>query len=133
MTERMIPSTIAIAAYFFNTGREVIKGMADIEGDREEGITTVSTLLGARGAAIVGAILCYIGAIPVVLVVIDPPSGFGTIGQLGLGVAVSFGLIVISYNIYNPSPTTSRRTKKTILWVFLLVMMSTLVDAIAQL
>ncbi len=128
-----ISSTIAIAAFFFNLGREVIKGIADINGDSEHGITTVATLLGARGAALTGAVLCWIGVFPVALLIANPPDNLGTVGSVGLFVSVMLGVCFPLYNVMNPSAVVSRRTKKTILYVFLIAMVSTFVDGLTQL
>jgi geranylgeranylglycerol-phosphate geranylgeranyltransferase len=47
----------ASMAFLSNTGREVTKGIVDIEGDAKEGIKTVAVSYGARAAAVAAAFL----------------------------------------------------------------------------
>jgi geranylgeranylglycerol-phosphate geranylgeranyltransferase len=51
-----------LIAFLSNTGREVTKGVVDIEGDRSKGIKTVAVRFGARIAAVV-AVVFYVSAV----------------------------------------------------------------------
>lgn len=44
-------SLFLLMAFLSNTGREVLKGMADVEGDRRRGIRTLAVSRGPKGAA----------------------------------------------------------------------------------
>jgi geranylgeranylglycerol-phosphate geranylgeranyltransferase len=51
-----------VIAFLSNTGREVTKGVVDIEGDKAKGIKTVAARFGARIAAVV-AVVFYVSAV----------------------------------------------------------------------
>ncbi|MGC8661504.1 MAG: geranylgeranylglycerol-phosphate geranylgeranyltransferase [Nitrososphaeria archaeon] len=63
--------SLALTAFFAGVGREVIKGISDIEGDAKMGVKTVAVTRGSRQAAIIstGFIIAAITAsyIPVLL------------------------------------------------------------------
>lgn len=69
---------IGLYAFFLNWGREVIKGIRDIEGDRDGGVNTIAVRFGARGAAIAGSILLLIGGLWTLPLIFDWSSGFLT-------------------------------------------------------
>lgn len=52
----------AVIAFLSNTGREVTKGVVDIEGDKLKGIKTVAVRFGGRIAAVV-AVAFYVSAV----------------------------------------------------------------------
>ncbi|MEM0205247.1 MAG: UbiA family prenyltransferase [Nitrososphaerota archaeon] len=52
----------ALLAFLANTGREVIKGISDVEGDALRGVRSVARSMGERSAAILGAAL-YVSAV----------------------------------------------------------------------
>jgi geranylgeranylglycerol-phosphate geranylgeranyltransferase len=49
-------------AFLSNTGREITKGIADVKGDKAQGMKTLAVRYGERNAAIV-AVLFYIFAV----------------------------------------------------------------------
>jgi geranylgeranylglycerol-phosphate geranylgeranyltransferase len=49
----------AIIAFLSNTGREIIKGIVDVEGDRAHNIRTVSVTYGEKTAAVVATIFSF--------------------------------------------------------------------------
>ena len=53
---------VALIAFLSNTGREVTKGIVDMEGDEASGIKTLAVSNGPRSASRF-AVLCYISAI----------------------------------------------------------------------
>lgn len=62
--------SLGIFAFFWNWGREVIKDIIDIEGDKTAGMKTIAVRFGARGAAIIGSLLfgiAIIGTLPLIL------------------------------------------------------------------
>jgi len=52
---RSLLSMMALTAFFSGVGREVVKGMADVEGDAKRGVSSVARRSGPRTAAFVGA------------------------------------------------------------------------------
>jgi len=60
----LTPIVIAFTgmAFFSTVGREIIKGIADVEGDKLEGVRTVAAIYGSRKAAFL-ALLFYVLAV----------------------------------------------------------------------
>ncbi len=58
----IFPETLGFAAFVLNFGREIMKGIMDIEGDRKNNVTTVATAFGVKATAVISAIT-YILAI----------------------------------------------------------------------
>jgi geranylgeranylglycerol-phosphate geranylgeranyltransferase len=79
----------ALIAFLANTGREVTKGIVDVEGDRASGISTVAVSGGPALAAWV-SVACYLSAVLVSLV----PVYLGLVSVWYVPfVALSVGLI----------------------------------------
>jgi geranylgeranylglycerol-phosphate geranylgeranyltransferase len=59
VVENLKLSVILFAAMAFlsNTGREVVKGIVDVEGDRSQNVRTIALLFGERTAAVLSSIL----------------------------------------------------------------------------
>ncbi|MEM2865594.1 MAG: UbiA family prenyltransferase [Candidatus Hadarchaeales archaeon] len=55
-------SFFLLMAFLSNTGREILKGMADVEGDRRRGIRTLAVSRGQKGAASF-VLLFYLSAV----------------------------------------------------------------------
>ena len=49
-----------VMAFLSNTGREVAKGIVDVEGDRSKDVKTIAVLYGERNAAVVSAVLVFL-------------------------------------------------------------------------
>ena len=49
----------ASMAFLSNTGREITKGIVDVEGDSSEGVKTLAVRFGEKNAAIGRSILCF--------------------------------------------------------------------------
>lgn len=107
----------ALMAFLANTGREVTKGIVDLEGDKALGIRTVAVSNGVVSAARLSAVL-YISAAAV-----SPfPLYVGLVSHwYVLFVSITdLGLLLLSLSlIKNPSRENSRRVKN---WVRLLMM-----------
>ena len=54
---------ISLMAFLSNLGREVIKGIIDVEGDRAAGVKTVAVVLGIRAAQAIGATFVILAVI----------------------------------------------------------------------
>lgn len=104
--------------FLANTGREIIKGIADIVGDSVKGIKTVAVKYGAKNAALIATSL-VLAAIALSLL---PPL----LGYVGLfyNLFVSLADILFLYNIYfllkKPNPTTALKVKRHMLFAMLL-------------
>ena len=106
----------ALLAFLANTGREVIKGMTDVEGDARRNVMTIARVRGLQAAARLGATL-YLAA-----VALSPlPYLLGVAGPLYLP-AVSLADAGFVYSCFkllkNPDPETARRQKNlTLIWM----------------
>jgi geranylgeranylglycerol-phosphate geranylgeranyltransferase len=49
-----------VMAFLSNTGREIAKGIVDVEGDRSRHVKTIAVLYGERNAAAVSAVLVFL-------------------------------------------------------------------------
>ncbi len=125
----IIPTSGIFVAMVFlaNTGREVIKGIADVEGDRKSNIRTVAVLYGEKKAAIVATLL-YLSAVsltplPLLLGIVSSwfiPFAFFT----------DMGLILASILLLlNPSKENARRIKNRSLWWFMSGLLAFIVGA----
>ncbi len=108
----------AIPVFLSNTGREVIKGITDMEGDALRGVKTVARTLGARAAASLGALL-YLSAVAV--------SPLPYLLNLTSWTYMAIVLIADAGFIYsaasilgNPSPENAYRVKqRTLIWMLI--------------
>ena len=101
--------------FLSNTGREVTKGIVDVQGDRRNHIGTVAVLYGEQRAAIVGAAL-YLSA--VVLTPLPWFWGIVSFWFLPFVVLTDMGLVLSSVLlVLNPSRENARRVKnRSLLW-----------------
>jgi geranylgeranylglycerol-phosphate geranylgeranyltransferase len=109
---------IFVAVVFFsNTGREVTKGIVDLEGDREKNIRTVAVLHGEKKAAVVAAAL-HISAVS--LTPVPWFVGMVFFWYLPFVVLTDMGLILASILLLlNPSRENAKRIKNRELAWFL--------------
>ena len=120
--------SIGLYAFFMNWGREVIKGIRDIDGDRESGIKTIAVRFGPKGGAIGGSVLLLIAVawtIPLILY----PTGSITIPIILL----IFDLVII-YRcirlISSPTAAYANSTKRLFLYLMLIAVITLLIDQI---
>lgn len=66
----------AFMAFFSNTGREVVKGIVDVEGDKSQNIRTIAVTYGEKTAAIVASIFFIMAVVlnllPLLLNLVSP-------------------------------------------------------------
>jgi len=107
-----------VLAFLANTGREVIKGMADVEGDARRDVKTLARLYGLDKAAMVGAGL-YVAA--VVLSPFPYLMGLTNVAYLYVVTAADSGFIYSCIRILsNPTPSEAVRQKNlTLVWMLL--------------
>ncbi|MHA1115671.1 MAG: UbiA family prenyltransferase [Candidatus Heimdallarchaeaceae archaeon] len=126
-----VPTIVGLAAASGNVGREVIKGLPDIEGDKKAGNKTIAVLFGPRVAGIVGAffLLGLAGGAIGAMIIADLylPSLIIAIilAVLVLGLAIA---IIITQN-----PKWAYTTKEILLIVFLVFLLDFIIDAIIKL
>jgi len=108
----------AILAFLANTGREIIKGIADMEGDRIKGIRTLATSRGPKKAAQAAltffTIAVAISPLPIALKLVNmyfiPPLLIADVGFLASAISVA----------RNATRENSKKAKKEILvWMLI--------------
>jgi len=109
---------LSIMVFLSNTAREIIKGIADVEGDRMRGVLTLAVRYGGKYASKV-AFLFFILAI-----LLSPiPYILGVMGYVYLVLVfiADFGFIYSSIKLVgNPSKHMALKVKKQILlWMFI--------------
>ncbi|MCS7095189.1 MAG: UbiA family prenyltransferase [Thaumarchaeota archaeon] len=109
--------TLAALAFLSSLGREIVKGIADIEGDSIRGIKTVARVRGVRHASLLGA-----GAVLTAVALSPLPFLTGTLGWAYLPVVLvaDTGFVYSSYSLVrSASPSTARNVKSQyLLWMF---------------
>ncbi|MEM1945285.1 MAG: UbiA family prenyltransferase [Nitrososphaerota archaeon] len=110
--------TFGLLAFLANNGREVIKGISDVEADRVRGVVTVAAKHGPRTAAYVGS------AHYVTAVALSPiPYLLRYVGPLYLPIvgAAGGGFIytAISIIIRSDAENSLRQKRLSLLWMFI--------------
>jgi geranylgeranylglycerol-phosphate geranylgeranyltransferase len=102
----------ALIAFLANTGREVTKGIVDVEGDQAMGIRTVAISMGVMTAALVSVVF-YLSA--VIVSILPLYYGFVSFWYFPFVVVTDIGLIYISFSlIRDSSRENSRRIKNLV-------------------
>jgi geranylgeranylglycerol-phosphate geranylgeranyltransferase len=107
----------ASMAFLSNTGREIAKGIVDIEGDSQHKIKTLAVVFGRKKAALAAAIF-FISAVclsttPLILNIV-------TIWFIPFVLVTDVGLLWCSVSLLkNPERENSRKIKKTVLFLFI--------------
>jgi geranylgeranylglycerol-phosphate geranylgeranyltransferase len=113
------PATTSIfvaIAFLSNTGREITKGIVDVQGDKQANIKTIAVLHGEQKAAIVAAMF-YLSAVS--LTPLPWLLGIVSIWFLPFIVLTDMGLILAStLLLLNPSRENARRIKNRNLFWF---------------
>ncbi len=103
-------------AFLSNTGREVAKGIVDVEGDRGRGVRTLAVSLGAPRAALLASVF-YVSAVTVSVA----PVLLGVVSfyYFPFVVVTDAGLVLGSVQLLrDPSRDTSRTVKnRTLIWM----------------
>ncbi|MGZ4850897.1 MAG: UbiA family prenyltransferase [Candidatus Bathyarchaeia archaeon] len=112
----------ASMAFLSNTGREITKGIVDIEGDRQHRIKTLAVVFGSKKAALAAAIFFIfavcLSPIPLILDIVS-------IWFIPFVIVTDVGLFWCSISLLrNPERENSRKIKKTVLFLFIFGLLS---------
>lgn len=130
-TFQYIPIIVGAAAGLGNIGREVIKGLPDVEGDRDAGVKTLAVKFGVKPAAAIGSffLFCLLAG-----------GGIAVIFGLNYLVSQIIGYLLIALVLFlavailiNQSPKWAYTTKEILLIVFLVFLTLFIVDKIVYL
>jgi len=118
----------ASMAFLSNTGREITKGIVDIQGDRTKNIQTLAVRYGEKTAAVVAA-LFFLSA--VLLSPIPWLLKFVSLWFIPLVAITDFGLVASSFMLLNNySRENARRVKKMVLLWFIVGLLAFIIGAI---
>ena len=106
-----------LMAFLSNTGREVTKGIVDVEGDRGAGVNTVAVSKGPRTASFVASAF-YVAA--VVSSFIPPALRLVSAWYYPFVAVTDLGLLYSTYSLINePTRENSRAVKNRVLYLML--------------
>jgi geranylgeranylglycerol-phosphate geranylgeranyltransferase len=106
-----------LMAFLSNTGREITKGIADVKGDKAQGIKTLAVRYGEKNAAVVAA-LFYVSA--VTLTIIPWIQKLVSLWIIPLVLVTDIGLVVSSVLLLRDySRESAKRIKKLVLLLFI--------------
>ncbi|MCS7097216.1 MAG: UbiA family prenyltransferase [Candidatus Methanomethylicia archaeon] len=120
--ENKLLIVFSLVAFLVNTGREIIKGIADVEGDKEKGIKSVAVTRGIKIAAYL-AICFFVLAITIVIL----PIIYGLTSLLYIPFIIPSvaGLIFESYQLIKDcDPKKSVKIKNRILLYMFLALIA---------
>ncbi|MCE7744941.1 MAG: UbiA family prenyltransferase [Candidatus Heimdallarchaeota archaeon] len=123
----VLPQCMGAAAFFLNFGREVSKGIMDIEGDRENKVTTVATALGSKWTAIIASAIIFL-AIPVSIIPIFV-AGASWVYLFSINVIQALVLAVSIWLLIDHKPATIKRIKYVVLVTMLLALIAFSLEA----
>jgi geranylgeranylglycerol-phosphate geranylgeranyltransferase len=108
----------AVLAFLANTGREVTKGIVDVEGDKAKGIRTVAVSRGEKAASYFASAF-FLSA--VLLSLLPAFIGLVTLWYIPFVVIADLGFIASSISLtHNPLRQNARQTKNlAIAWMLL--------------
>ncbi|MEM3616759.1 MAG: geranylgeranylglycerol-phosphate geranylgeranyltransferase [Candidatus Bathyarchaeia archaeon] len=103
--------------FLSNTGREITKGIVDIEGDRARNVKTVAVLFGPRKAAIAASIFYLLA---VALTPLPPALNLVSVWFIPIVVVTDIGLVASSSLILRDSSKENAKKVKNyvLLWFF---------------
>jgi geranylgeranylglycerol-phosphate geranylgeranyltransferase len=117
-----------VLAFLSNTGREITKGIVDVEGDRRKNVRTVAVSLGSRFAAVLSVVF-YVSA--VVLSVLPWKLGLVSAWFLPFVVVTDVGLIVSCvWLLRDFSRENAKQIKKLVLIWFIFGLLAFLAGTI---
>jgi geranylgeranylglycerol-phosphate geranylgeranyltransferase len=118
----------AFMAFLSNTGREITKGVVDVQGDKTQNVRTVAVHFGEKTAAI-SAVIFYLSA-----VLLSPTPRFLNIVSfwfVPIVVAADSGFVICSLMLLRDySRENARKVKNYILFVFFIGLLAFIIGAI---
>lgn len=118
----------ALMAFLSNTGREITKGIVDIEGDKKEGIGTIAVKYGSKFAAI-SAVLFFVTA--VLLTPIPVFLGLVSFWFIPFIIITDSAFLIVSILLLKDySRENARKIKNIVLLCFILGFISFLIGSL---
>ena len=122
------PECLGFSAFILNFGREIAKGILDIEGDRENKVTTVATALGKRWTAIISAFFWCLAVVAVLLPIFIAEASWAYLGSIS--VCAILALTVSIWILISQSDRSIKIIKTIVLWIMLLALVAFTLEAL---
>ena len=115
-------SSLSTAAFFATLGREILKGIADIKGDRAKGIRTVAVRYGRKVAGLLVLVFFVIAVMDSWLPIVYEPIGIKYVSFI---IITDIGFLISGLRIFlKPDPLRALREKKVVLLWMLTAMLA---------
>jgi len=124
-----IPIVVGVAAGSGNVGREIIKGLPDIEGDRAAGIRTLAVKYGPKTAAIIASLFLWVlisGGFTAIFLGLNYLAS-AIAGYVLILPIASFLAIAI---LFNQKPKWAYTSKEILLIVYLVFLLVFIIDKV---
>ncbi|MBS7647631.1 MAG: geranylgeranylglycerol-phosphate geranylgeranyltransferase [Candidatus Bathyarchaeia archaeon] len=119
----------AAMVFLSNTGREITKGIADMQGDMTRNVKTIAVLYGARQAAVAAAVFYLLA---VMLTPIPPLLNLVSVWFIPIVAVTDLGLITSSIILLkNYSRKNAKRVKNQVLGWFLIGLIAFIAGSIS--
>ena len=133
-----IPIVVGFASGSGNIGREIIKGLPDIEGDRKAGIRTVAVKFGPKKTAVFGSLFLWglIGgglSATIIPLFLHNPLPLYLPSQIIIYIIASIAIFLAIAILFNQKPKWAYITKEILLLEFLGFLVVFMVDKIIKL
>lgn len=124
----VFPESLGFAAFLLNFGREVAKGIIDIEGDRQNGVTTVATAFGKKWTAVTAAVIFMSAVGSVILPVFIEQATWAYLGSIL--VPITCATVCSIWILISQSDRAIKIIKTIILFTMLLALISFTLEAL---
>ncbi len=113
-----LPECMAFAAFMLNFGREVMKGIIDIEGDRANGVRTVATTTGPKWTAIIASSLWFFTILGSIIPLFIAKAS--VVYMASISVSIILALTCIIWLLSTQEISSVRKIKTMVLWTMLI-------------
>lgn len=118
----------ASMAFLSNTGREITKGIVDVEGDQTQNVKTLAVRFGEKNAAVAATVFYLIA---VLLSPIPWLLGLVSVFFIPLVATTDFGLVASSLLLLRDhSRENARRVKRMVLYLFFVGLLGFVIGAV---
>lgn len=133
-----VPICVGFCAGSGNVGREVIKGLPDIEGDREAGVRTLAVKFGPQITAVIGSLFLFglvAGALiaAILPMYLSSPEPLYLVSQIIIYLIAFLATFLAIAILFNQKPKWAYTTKEILLFVFLAFLLVFIIDKIVKL
>ena len=133
-----VPICVGICAGSGNVGREIIKGLPDIEGDKEAGVRTLAVKFGPKKTAVFGSLFLWglIGGALIAAIVpifLENPPPLYLASQIIVYIIATLAIFLAIAILFNQKSKWAYITKEILLLVFLAFLLVFIIDKIVKL